>query len=271
MHNVHKQEAVAKLRSLANRADAFGSKGRASLDFSIWYQDVKSALSEIFGPQSRHLREFGNVPFTLASYHEGTPDSDFEHAFQRGADTARSLLLAMAEEVSEYWEGAANAASRPGSSKIGSESREVFVIHGHDHGRKEAVARLLSKLGLEPIILHEQTNQGRTIMEKFEDQSSSVGFAIAIFSADDVGGSAKALEQLQPRARQNVILEFGYFIGRLTRKRVCALVEKGVEIPSDYSGVLYIPMDDSDHWKVLLAKELRSDGFEFDANLALRL
>jgi predicted nucleotide-binding protein len=263
-----KHEAVSRLQTLASRAEEVRLKGRASLDFSVWYQDVKTALSEIFGAQSRHLREFGNIPFTLGYYHDGTPDTDFEHAFDRGIATAGSLLSAMGEEVSEYWEVPANGESTARKSIMTSRSSEIFVIHGHDHGRKEAVARLLSILGLEPIILHEQPNQGRTIIEKFEDHSSSVGFAIAIFSADDVGASAKTAENLHPRARQNVVLEFGYFMGRLGRDRVCALVENGVEIPSDYSGVLYLPMDESDHWKVLLAKELKSAGFEVDANLA---
>lgn len=269
MQRTNKLEAVHRLQLLAERADSVRSKGRGSLDFSVWYQDVKTALSEIFGGSSRHLREFGNVPFTLGYYHDGTPDSDFDHAFERGIVNARSLLLSMAEEVSEYWEDSESEAARSKKGKGDLESRQVFVIHGHDQGRKEAVARLLSKMGLEPIILHEQANQGRTIIEKFEDHSSSVRFAIAIFTADDIGASVKTPHTLQPRARQNVVLEFGYFMGSLGRERVCALVEKGVEIPSDYSGVLYIPMDEVDHWKVLLAKELRSAGFNIDANLAL--
>ena len=101
-------------------------------------------------------------------------------------------------------------------------------------------ARFIEKLGLELIVLHEQPNKGRTIIEKFQDYSN-VSYAVVLLTPDDRGGVASSkLEEQQPRARQNVIFELGYFIGKLSRKRVCALYIDGVEIPSDYSGVLFI-------------------------------
>lgn len=83
-----------------------------------------------------------------------------------------------------------------------------------------------------------------------------------LLTADDVGGpSSKSPPELQPRARQNVILELGYFSGKLTRRRVCALYKAGVEIPSDYQGVLYVEMDSAGAWKTKLAQELVEAGF----------
>ncbi len=144
--------------------------------------------------------------------------------------------------------------------------KDIFIVHGHDEAAKESVARLIEKLGLRAIILHEQPNAGRTIVEKFEDYSN-VGFAIVLLTPDDLGASSdKRVSKYKPRARQNVILELGYFMGKLGRGRVCALYKEGVEIPSDYQGVLYIQMDDAGAWRMSLAKEIKQAGIEADLN-----
>ena len=118
------------------------------------------------------------------------------------------------------------------------------------------------------MILHEQPNQGRTIIEKFEEHAQ-VGFAVVLLTPDDVGSLKGENNHLKPRARQNVIFEFGFFIGRLGRHRVCALTKGDVEIPSDYDGVVYVPLDDHGAWKMKLVKELKAAEFDVDANLAL--
>lgn len=144
--------------------------------------------------------------------------------------------------------------------------RKVFVVHGHNDALKNNVARLLTKLDLEPIILHEQPNKGRTIIEKFLDYAE-VAFALVLLTADDRGGSAsEAPETYKKRARQNVILELGFFIGRLGRKGVAAIYEEGVEIPSDYSGVLFIPYDSAGVWQLAAAKEMKAAGVKLDMN-----
>lgn len=134
-------------------------------------------------------------------------------------------------------------------------SKRVFVVHGHDDGAKEAVARYLERLGLEAIILHEKPNEGRTVIEKVE-AFSDVGFAVVLLTPDDVGAAKADASNLVQRARQNVVLELGYFIGKLKRSLVCALYTPGVEIPSDYQGVLYIELDAKGAWRTLLAQEL---------------
>jgi predicted nucleotide-binding protein len=139
---------------------------------------------------------------------------------------------------------------------------KVFVVHGHDDTTKITVARFLEKLGLEPIILHEQANQGGTVIEKIE-RYSNVGFAVVLLTPDDEGHVKGQLEQKQPRARQNVILELGYFIGLLGREKVAALVSGGVELPSDFSGIVYTSLNGN--WQFDLAKELRAAGIKFDA------
>lgn len=134
--------------------------------------------------------------------------------------------------------------------------KKVFVVHGRDGEAKETVARFLEKLDLDPIILHEQPNSGRTIIEKFETYSGDTAFSVVLLTPDDLGATKGKEQSLQPRARQNVILELGYFLGRLGRGRVCALYKGGVELPSDIQGVLYVAMDDAGAWKTQLAQEL---------------
>lgn len=154
-----------------------------------------------------------------------------------------------------------------------SENRKVFLVHGQDEEAKSVVARFIEKCGLETIILHEQADQGRTIIEKFE-QEADVGFAVILLTPDDVGGLSDPADRatsrfLKPRARQNVVLELGYFIGRLSRSRVCALRKGDTEIPSDISGVVYTPLDPDGAWKMKLAKELKAAGYAVDLNIAL--
>ena len=141
-------------------------------------------------------------------------------------------------------------------------SRKVFIVHGHDEAARVSVARFLEIIGFEAIILHEQANRGRTIIEKFEAHGD-VGFAVVLLTPDDRGGGADQTE-LQQRARQNVILEWGYFIGRLGRSHVCAIKKGDIELPSDILGVVWEPFDERGAWKQKLAKELEEAGFEID-------
>jgi len=143
-------------------------------------------------------------------------------------------------------------------------SNKVFIVHGHDDAALQGLARFLEKLGLDAIILMEQPDQGRTIIEKFEDSAADVGFAVVLLTPDDLGGLASAEDQ-RARARQNVIFELGYFAGQLGRGRVCLLRKGDVEIPSDLFGVIYTAMDSAEGWKSKLIRELKAAGLDFDA------
>lgn len=145
---------------------------------------------------------------------------------------------------------------------------DVFIVHGHDTALQQMVARTLETLGLNPIILSEQPNQGNTVIEKFEQHSSTSSFAIVLLTPDDEGKSIKDTV-LQKRARQNVILELGYFIGKIGRKRVLPLYIEGVELPSDITGVVYTLVDVTKRWQFELVKELKAAGYAVDANKIL--
>ncbi|MDO8532664.1 MAG: nucleotide-binding protein [Dehalococcoidia bacterium] len=142
----------------------------------------------------------------------------------------------------------------------------VFVVHGHDEVVKLKVVSFLKSIGLEPTILHEKPNQSRTIIEKFEDYSD-VSYAVILLTPDDTGGSQGKAHQ--PRARQNVIFEMGFFFGKLGRGRVCALRKGETEKPTDMDGILYIPFDDNDGWQMKLAKDLKAAKLPIDPSKLL--
>lgn len=149
-----------------------------------------------------------------------------------------------------------------------SENKEinVFIVHGHDNNIKEKVARFVEKLGFRAIILHEQPNRGKTIIEKFESFAEKVNFTIVLLTPDDIGASVLNKNSPKYRARQNVIFEFGFFAAKLGRAKVCALCKGDIEIPSDYSGVVYLPLDDNEAWKMSLVREMKNAGLAIDPN-----
>jgi len=149
-------------------------------------------------------------------------------------------------------------------SKSGQPTR-VFIVHGHDESAQNKAARFVEKLGFEAIILHEKASSGRTIIEKIEHYSD-VGFAIVLYTPDDVGNVKSESENLNVRARQNVVFEHGYLIGKLGRENVSALVDGKLELPNDISGVVYISLDEGAAWQLQLAKEMKQSGYYIDMN-----
>lgn len=276
MAKLDQQTAIEKLDRAMGEIDDVKNQPAFSQEFNRWKRDTEVAVRHVFGEHSRHVQEFNDVRYHNPNRTLKVGNSLFGHAprsqneltkttsfFIAGLETARSLLQSMIKEIGEYGlEESSEVMPMSTSHSM------IFIIHGHDSGLKESVARFLERVGLMPIILHEQPDQGRTIIEKFNDYSD-VSFAIALFTPDDLGTSVKEPNNLKGRARQNVVLEFGFFLGKLGRHRACALVGTGVEIPSDLSGVLYIPVDEGGYWRTRLMGELKAAGFDIDANVAL--
>ena len=264
MNRPSKSKAIERLQKVLDEIPELKQLDRNSPEFKKWQRNTKVAITQTFGNDSQHITDFDNISFSAFS----SSDSVLQKAYVDGLESAAPVLASMIEEINEYWE---DETQTPTSSEIREDTKittnEIFIVHGRDEGAKNMVARFLERLDLRPVILAEMPGEGRTIIEKFE-QHAQVGYAIVLLTPDDVGLLQGDENDLKPRARQNVIFELGFFIGRLGREHVCALIKGDVEIPSDYAGVEYIPFIDSDSWKMGLIRELRSGGFEIDANRA---
>ena len=254
MNGQDKAKALSRLNDVLKRAQDIKELSADSPDFKKWRRDATVAIRHAFGKKSDHVADFKDIHFVPWFPPD---DEDWNEEYQEGLRSAEAMLKSMIEEIAEYWE------DTPTASVAKTNNGRIFLMHGHDEAAQATVARFLEQLGLDPVILAERPSGGQTIIEKVEAHAD-VGYAVALLTADDVG-SRLGDDAVQPRARQNVIFELGYFIGRLGRERVCALTKGQPEIPSDYAGVVYIPME-SDAWKMGLFKELKAAGFDMDAN-----
>lgn len=223
-------------------------------EFRAWKTKTERFLNQKFGEQSIEYRNYMETPFNFHTCIIGTPHSDYVAVCQKGLRECQVTFQAYLDEMLEDDLSEAPAKSPASFSK-------VFIVHGHDSALKESVARIIEKQDIEAIILSEQANKGRTIIEKFEDYGDASG-AICLFTADDVG-KAKGKADEMPRARQNVVFETGYFMGKLGRDHIVLLADKGVEMPSDLSGVVHT---NTDKWTVALLQELKAMGYAVDFN-----
>ncbi len=232
-----------------------------SVEHRNWENTVRDYFTRAFGSDSQHMYNVlnaGSHSFTMGQseqYYERIRAGDLTNEIKavKNAIEILQLEIELDSPVGDV-------------AKSGFESEKIFLVHGHNDGLKETVARLLEKLELEVTVLHEQPSAGRTIIEKFVEYSD-VGFAVVLLTGDDRGGTKnQEFDSQLLRARQNVIFELGYFIGKIGRNRVCAIYEKGVEIPSDYQGVLFVPYDDNGQWKLLLGREMKAVGMPIDMN-----
>jgi len=234
-------------QSLIERIEEFVRDGRTSslneIALDIWGGRVVSFLSVTLGLDEGH--RFENL--------EGK-DKYATHGLRIGHLEGLLANLNLHTKLDGSIPSVAVSA-KPPAGRLSS-GRKVFVVHGHDCEAKESAARFLESLSLEAIILHEQASEGRTLIEKFEMYSEDVAFAVVLLTPDDVGSTAADARNLRPRPRQNVIMELGYFMGRLGRTHVCALYKSGIELPSDYQGVVYIELDALGSWRTQLAQEL---------------
>jgi len=265
---MNKEQAIEKLGRQLGIIEELKGESADSVNFKKWERDTRVALENIFGKGTGHVLEFINIAYyRVATWVEARSGGIRGNPYLEGLEKAQVILKSFIDEVGEYWPEVEPEPKKEARSleQLGS---DIFIVHGHDEAAKQTVARFIEKLDLRPIILHEQPNAGRTVIEKFEDYTN-VGFAVVLMTPDDVGASVDDKDNLKLRSRQNVVFELGFFLGRLGRKRVCALYKEGVEIPSDYQGVLFVPMDKDFGWKLLLAREIKAAGISIDLNKAI--
>jgi len=233
-------------------------------------QKINATLLDVFGADTIEYEnyEVNWASFTLMIMGETPRHLEIEQ-FHGGIHSARRNLQTAIDVMTERLEDLLTLPEQapPPSRPATPPNSNIFVVHGHDNAAREEVARFVSKAGLNPIILHEQASGGRTVIEKLEHYSD-VGFAVVLLTPDDRGGPMGG--DLQPRARQNVIAELFYFLGKLGRPKVCALMKGDLETPSDIGGIVYVPLDPHGGWKTTLLRELEDAGYMVDWASALR-
>ena len=230
----------AEKYKIETQADFMSSKVNSHENitlFTDWFVESRDLFSQYFNDSDINYSEFVSFDTSGNGY---TLSSKFSRLYP-----IYKLLIKKVLSRQEI----------PKLEKMKVSTNKAFIIHGHNESVKYDVARFIERdLKKEAVILHEISNKGKTIIEKFEF-NSQVDFAIALWTADDLG-KAKGEIDLRERSRQNVIFETGYFIGKLGRDKVIILFESGVEKPSDYEGVVYISL--SGNWKYELQKEINA-------------
>lgn len=261
---------VETLRKLKEKIQALEYKDDAAL--KNLKLEIKTTLKRILedSEAEEYLLSVQNASFYLLVYSNGTPESKKVQQWENGKRELIGILDIILQSIT--LEESLPQKNEPILTSSNQQSNSVFIVHGHDDAMKLTVKEFLVKLKLNPIILHEQIDQGETIIEKIERESKNVSYAVILLSSDDVG-KAVTEEVYHPRARQNVILELGYFTGKLGRNRTFNLLQKPtegeLEQPNDFSGVIYHQYDSSGGWKLKLGQSLQAAGFKIDLNLLL--
>lgn len=235
---------------------------------SEWKTAARASVEWIYGAESDAFRSFigggGGIASVPINPSEQQMENSRAEAVQRQVAKLKGLLrvhLATHESSTQL----------PRLASVPCNHGRVFVVHGHDDRYRLETARFIEQLGLEAVLLQEQPNTGRMLLDKFEDNATASDFAVVLLTPDDRGGTAGTPSSKQrARARQNVIFELGYFIGKLGRSRVCALYLSTVELPSDIQGISHIELDVAGAWKVLLARELNAAKLPVNAKALVR-
>lgn len=219
-------------------------------------------IDNFFNDKRQYLQVLTSINLLFGGVYSEGDNTSKERMWNTGKDKFLNLIDTLIYDL-EMSEGL-----RDGNmitQKNSSDKSKVFIVHGHDDGAKNEVARFIEKLGLEAIIVHEQTSSGDTIIEKVI-RYSDVGFGVVLYTGCDIGAVKSEPDNLKLRARQNVIFEHGFLIGKIGRKNVIALVKDNVEKPNDISGVVYETIDSKGAWKFQLAREMKASGYDIDMN-----
>lgn len=252
--------AVKELSTIISKIDNMLAQQVTCEDpqFQAWRTRAELFLSEYYGRDSIQLQKFNELIFIPFIFNDNITHYDYIQTCADSLMVAKEHFQIYLEQIEEDQKERLDVPPE----KIPFNFQKVFIVHGHDGELKHAVARMIEKQDdLKAIILSEQITPGKTIIEKIEENSDVAG-AICLFTADDLG-RAKADTKDEPRARQNVVFEAGYFMGKLGRDHVVIICEDKVEIPGDLSGIVYTKKD---HWEVEMFRALKGMGYNIDMN-----
>jgi predicted nucleotide-binding protein len=278
-----KRRCIERLRQRIAELEAFDPQSvqkRWPPEVHVIETAIEEALSAAFGHDTVEYNRYSRAttldhgPVSVVpdyDFGDGRRYNDAHEARQYLAEGKQAAILmlgqaikALEEEIADQEHVDAGATSTLAVAPV-PRGRKVFVVHGHDEGVREAVARFLDQLGFQPIILHERPNKGRTIITKFREEAADIGFAVIVMTPDDLGKAANDPSEAKLRARQDVVFELGFFIRALGPDRVAALIKGEIERPSDFDGVMYISLDAAD-WRMKLGQEVQAAGYNIDWN-----
>lgn len=244
--------------------DSFDPASASDDAVSALEKSIDDSLERVFGKDTTDYLRYAsarlldNGPYTIATDWGRAPPRDTVRYLTEGkassTSTIRQAVKALAERIED--EGDEMPTPIRAGRAVAVDPNHIFIVHGRDEATKYEVAHFIKGLGLEPTILDEQANKGRTLLEKFEDHSN-VGYAIVLLTPDDEG--ALRGDALAPRARQNVIMELGFFVGKLGRSRVTALTRGQLDLPTDFGGFATTAYEKN--WKFDLVRELKAAGY----------
>lgn len=255
---------VAYLQDLMAKTKDLALGEEAALD--AIQRQTSTFIRRTFGEAHSYYREFHDIVFP-SEYFYG--EDEFKKDWTLNRDRVFNLLEAMLKEIEVF--GLFRLADY---ACVHHEiSKRVFISHGHDAEMREDTEAFIKQVGLEPVILEDRPSEGRTVIEKLEHYSD-VSFALILFSPDDLAYSRRGLpSEAKPRARQNVVLELGYFLAKIGRSNVLVLQQasEGFQKPSVIEGVMYVPYDESGQWKRSVAAELQARGHDIEASQLLEI
>lgn len=266
-----KTEVLGKLNTLLEKANKLPDyQPNTNQEYYKWYRKIENVLEQI-PYMTKYSIEFQNLKFKDNPMQQG-----FDIAWKSTGELDRYnksikdsiALIEIVIDMVEEWDD--NISFNIQTTKHENTTvniinvshdkpkTKVFIVHGHDELAIAQVSEVLRKLNLEPIILKDEPSKSNTIIEKIERLSDEVGFGIVLYTACDIGG--KDTDSLQPRARQNVLLEHGYLMAKLGRENTLAL-KGSIETPSDIQGLVYTTMDEHKAWQYKVVDELKASGY----------
>ena len=209
MKDMKQAEIITELDELINRAEEVKSQyGRHQTLFSKWENDVVSLVSNVLKDSENKISIFKGVNYKFYGF---VSENSYRNAFCRGVNEAVGILQSWKTEVEKFWVD--------NEVKVDEIKRDFtyscFIVHGHNNEVKLEVKDFIEDLEheIDCTILHKKANKGKTIVEKFESHSE-VDFAVCLWTCDDTG-KANVQHDYSARARQNVVLETGYFLGQI--------------------------------------------------------
>jgi predicted nucleotide-binding protein len=235
-----------------------------------FFTEMPNEFSEFVVKLIMNIVSFNNIPYNEDEIDRSMREKLIQYGFTRHEVFGKNETILTTQKQID------NQIPTPHSPESSKHllSNNIFIVHGHDEELKEKVARFVTNAGLNPIILHEQPNKGRSILQKLRDHSEDAGYAIVLLTPDDMACTKEEYDKneidLRSRPRQNVVFELGYFLGLLEDKLVCVIFNEIEDMPSDYKGISYIKYDKGNGWKTELLKELGGIGFGLDYKNALK-